>query len=90
MCKGSPTDFDCVVNFTSDVDALAGPRPLGVLARPWQPTYANYLYELVAGLSAIFLRIGPLDGHPFSFPDVLLMEIEGHPDDLVTPNEGPD
>ena len=91
-CKGSPTKTGRVVNFTSELNALAGPRPSGVLARPWHYLceLANYLYELVADVGAIFLRIAPLDGHPFSFPDVRMMEIQGHPDDLVIPNEGPD
>ena len=70
---------DRVVNFTSETNALAGPRPSGVLARPWQPTYANYLYELMADIGAIFLRIASLDGLPFSFPDVQMMENEDHP-----------
>ena len=63
-----------MVDFTSELNALAGPRPSGVLAKPWR-----YLRELVADISAIFPGIGPLDRHPFSFSDVLLMEIKGHP-----------
>ena len=75
-CKGSPTRTDRVVIFTSESNALAGPRPSGVLARPWHYLYelVKHLYELVADLSAIFLRIAPLDGASFSFPDVLMRE----------------
>ena len=52
---------DRVVNFTSDTNALAGPRPSGELARPRQLT----LCELVPDISAILLRIASLDGPRF-------------------------
>ena len=67
-----------MVSFTSELNALAGPRPSGVLARPWHYLceLASYLSELVADVGAIFPGIGPLDGHPFSFSDVLLMDIQ--------------
>ena len=48
---------DRVVNFTSDTDALAGPRPSGDLHGA-----ASYLCDLAADISAILLRTVSLDG----------------------------